>query len=397
MGERFSNIASQLQFELGDAEAAFAEADVIVEGEFETAAAHQGYIEPQNGTAQWNADGTLTVWVSTQGPFVARATLSKMLDIPLSQVKVVPMEIGGGFGGKLPAYMEPLAALMSRMTGRPVKMYMNREEVLIGTGPTSSTYVRARLGAKADGTLIAADATLAYEAGAYPGSPVGAGATCMLSSYDIPNLYVNALDVVTNKPKCQAYRAPGSPQGTFAVESLMDDLAERLGRDPMDLRAQNAASEGSRRADGVVMPLIGATETMQAAIDSPHYRSELQGHGRRARRFDGLLDQRGHGVGGVRVVELRRLGQTCRSAPSTSAGSEPALAMQFAETMGIDLRAGPAAGRRHRLDRLHARHRWQPRDLCDGYRGPRGRARRAAPDGAARRADLGHRRGEHHV
>ena len=334
-GERFSNIASQLEFELGDAAAAFAEADVIVEGEFETAAAHQGYIEPQNGTAQWNADGTLTVWVSTQGPFVARATLSKMLDIPLSQVKVVPMEIGGGFGGKLPAYMEPIAALMSRMTGRPVKMYMNREEVLIGTGPTSSTYVRAKLGAKSDGTLIAAESTLAYEAGAYPGSPVGAGATCMLSSYDIPNLYVNALDVVTNKPKCQAYRAPGSPQGTFAIECLMDQLAERLGRDPMELRAQNAASEGSRRADGVVMPLIGATETMQAAIDSPHYRSELQGTD--VGRGVSMGFWTNAGMESAAYASLNSDGSVNLSIGSVDIGGQRAgLAMQFAETMGIE-------------------------------------------------------------
>ena len=129
-GERDSNIASQLEFEKGDPAKGFEEADIVIEGEFETAAAHQGYIEPQNGTAHWNSDGTLTVWVSTQGPFAVRATVAKMLDIPLARVKVIPMEIGGGFGGKLPAYMEPTAAVMSKMTGRPVKMYMNREEVL---------------------------------------------------------------------------------------------------------------------------------------------------------------------------------------------------------------------------------------------------------------------------
>ena len=333
-GERLTNIASQLEFEQGDPAAGFEQADVIVEGEFETAAAHQGYIEPQNGTAQWNADGTLTVWVSTQGPFVARATLSRMLDIPLSQVKVVPMEIGGGFGGKLPAYMEPLAALMSRITGRAVKMYMNREEVLIGTGPTSSTYVRCKLGAKSDGTLVAAEATLAYGAGAYPGSPVGAGATCMFSSYDIPNLYTNALDVVTNKPKCQAYRAPGSPQGTFAVESLIDELAERLGREPMELRAQNAAREGTRRADGVVLPQVGAEETMQAAIESPHYRSELEGE------YVGRGVSMGYwgnaGMESAAYASLNSDGSVNLSVGSVDIGGQRAgLAMQFAETLGI--------------------------------------------------------------
>ena len=334
-GEQETNIASQLEFQQGDLAAGFADADVIVEGEFSTEAAHQGYIEPQNGTAQWNSDGTLTVWVSTQGPFAARGALARMLGIPLSNVKVVPMEIGGGFGGKLPTYMEPCAAIMSRITGRPVKMYMNREEVLIGTGPTSSTYVRCRIGAKNDGSIVAAEATLAYEAGAFPGSPVGAGATCMLASYDIPNLYVNALDVVTNKPKCQAYRAPGSPQGTFAVESLIDQLAERLDRDPMELRLQNAAAEGTRRADGVQLPKIGALETMQAAAESPHYRSELQG--KDVGRGVSMGFWTNAGMESAAYASLNSDGTVNLSVGSVDIGGQRAgLAMQFAETMGID-------------------------------------------------------------
>ena len=333
-GEQETNIASQLEFRQGDLEAGFAGADVIVEGEFETAAAHQGYIEPQNGTAQWNSDGSLTIWVSTQGPFAARASLARMLGIPLSKVKVVPMEIGGGFGGKLPVYLEPSAAIMSRRTGRPVKMYMNREEVLIGTGPTSSTYVRCRVGAMNDGTIVAAEATLAYEAGAFPGSPVGAGATCMFASYDVPNLYANALDVVTNKPKCQAYRAPGSPQGTFAVESLIDQLAQRLDRDPMELRLQNAAGEGTRRADGVAMPRIGAAETMEAAIESPHYRSELQGAD--VGRGVSMGFWTNAGMESAAYAAINSDGTVNLSVGSVDIGGQRAgLAMQFAETMGI--------------------------------------------------------------
>ena len=333
-GEQETNVASQLEFRKGDLEAGFAGADVIVEGEFETAAAHQGYIEPQNGTAQWNSDGSLTIWVSTQGPFAARASLARMLGVPLSKVKVVPMEIGGGFGGKLPVYLEPSAAIMSRRTGRPVKMYMNREEVLIGTGPTSSTYVRCRVGAMNDGTIVAAEATLAYEAGAFPGSPVGAGATCMFSSYDVPNLYANALDVVTNKPKCQAYRAPGSPQGTFAVESLIDQLAQRLDRDPMELRLQNAAGEGTRRADGVAMPRIGAAETMEAAIESPHYRSELQGAD--VGRGVSMGFWTNAGMESAAYAAINSDGTVNLSVGSVDIGGQRAgLAMQFAETMGI--------------------------------------------------------------
>ena len=199
-----SNVASHLQFAKGDLEAGFADADVVIEREFETSMAHQGYIEPQNGTAYWRADGSLDVWTSTQGSFVVRDSLAPLMQLSPSQVKVTPMEIGGGFGGKIPVYLEPVAALLSRQTGRPVQLTMNREEVLLATGPTSGTYMRVRMGAKRDGTITAADVYLSFEAGAYPGSPVGAGAMCALAPYDIPHQKIDGYDVVVNKPKTAA-------------------------------------------------------------------------------------------------------------------------------------------------------------------------------------------------
>ena len=230
--------------------------------------------------------------------------------------------------------MEPLAALMSKRTGRPVKMSMTREEVFIGTGPTSATYVRAKIGAKRDGTLVAAEAYLAFEAGAYPGSPVGAGASCMFASYNIPNQLVDAYDVVTNKPKVQAYRAPGSPQGTFATESLLDELAERIEMDPMELRRKNASREGTRSTTGVAFGRIGAEEVMDAAVESPHYRSELSGENR----------GRGVAVGFWFNAGMESSAYAAANADGTVnlvlgsvdiGGQRAALAMQFAETMGI--------------------------------------------------------------
>ena len=329
-----SNTASHLRFELGDVEQGFADADIILEREFETSTAHQGYIEPHNGTAFWNKDGEITVWVSTQGPFAVRIQVAKLCDVPVSRVKVVPMEIGGGFGGKINTYMEPMAAILSKKTGRPVKMIMTREEVLIGTGPTSATYVRCKIGAKRDGTIVAGEAYLAYEAGAFPGSPVGAGAGCMFSSYDIPNLITDAYDVVTNKPKVSAYRAPGSPQGTYAVESLIDELAERLEVDGMELRLKNAATQGSRRVDGVAQGRIGSEEVMRAAMESPHYRSELQGKNQ----------GRGVSMGFWHNAGLESSAYGSLNADGTASlvlgsvdigGQRAAQAMQFAEALGI--------------------------------------------------------------
>src|SRR6516225_7058490 len=148
-----SNVAKHFQFQMGDIKKGFAQAAVVVEREFHTATVHQGYIEPHNATAQWNADGSVTIWCSTQGAFTVRAQVSELLEIPLAQIKVVPMEIGGGFGGKIRVYLEPVAVVLSRRTGRPVKLTMSRAEVFEGTGPTPASYIRVKMGAAKDGRL----------------------------------------------------------------------------------------------------------------------------------------------------------------------------------------------------------------------------------------------------
>ena len=183
-----TNVASHQQFKLGDVEKGFRKADRIFEREFRTKSVHQGYIEPQNATAWWTPDDRLTVWCSSQGHFGVRDSTSKVLGLPVSRVKVVPMEIGGGFGGKLGAYLEPLAALLSKKSGLPVKMTMTRAEVLEATGPTSGSYVKVKIGVTEEGRIKAVQARLAFEAGAYPGSSLGGATACMLSSYDIENV-----------------------------------------------------------------------------------------------------------------------------------------------------------------------------------------------------------------
>jgi CO/xanthine dehydrogenase Mo-binding subunit len=333
-GPRPTNIASTLQFRNGDVEEGFAESDIIIEREFETTMTHQGYIEPQNGTAHWNKDDELTVWTSTQGAFSVRDQVAKIVKLPVSKVKVVPMEIGGGFGGKIPVYLEPLAAIMSRMTGRPVKMNMNREEVFEGTGPTSGTYIRVKLGAKRDGTFVASEAFLAYEGGAYPGSPAGGGAACIWGPYDIPNVLVDALDVVVNKPKVSAYRAPGAPASEFAFESVVDELAEMLDMDPMELRLKNAAKEGTRRADGAVFGVIGSVDTMEAVKNSDHYRSEL--HGENRGRGVGMGYWGNAGMESAAYASVVANGTVSLVIGAVDIGGSRAThAMQMAETLGI--------------------------------------------------------------
>jgi CO/xanthine dehydrogenase Mo-binding subunit len=278
--DRASNAAEHLQYTMGDVSAGFAEADVIIEREFTTATVHQGYIEPHVATALWNNDGRVLVWCSTQGAFVVRDVTACVLEIPVSRVKVTPMEIGGGFGGKIPVYLEPVAALLSRKTGRPVKIVMSRKDVFEGSGPTPGSHIRVKIGVRKDGRFTAAQGYLAYEAGAYPGSMVVPGAMCVFAAYDIPNIAIDCYDVVVNKPSTAAYRAPGATNAAFATETVVDEIAEKLGLDPIELRLRNAAKEGTRRADGPKYRRVGCIEVLETIKKHPHYNAPLEGPNR---------------------------------------------------------------------------------------------------------------------
>jgi len=331
---RPSNIARTINLGFGDLEQGFADADVIMERTYETAMVHQGYIEPHNATAVWSQDGKVTIWTSTQGAFGIRGNVARTLNLPVSMLRVIPAEIGGGFGAKNVVYLEPLAALLSRKTGRPVQLTMNRTEVLEATGPTSGTRSWVRLGAKRDGTLVAADIKLWYEAGAYPGSPVAGGARCALGPYIVPNQRIVGYDVVVNRPKVAAYRAPGAPAAEFAVESLLNEIAERLEMDPMDLRLKNCAEQGAQRSDGATHGSIGARDVMKAVIDHPHYRSETLGKDQ-GRGISMGFWQNGGGESSA-YANVHSDGRVTLVTGSVDIGGQRAsLAMQFAETMGI--------------------------------------------------------------
>ena len=266
-----SNVAGITKFERGDVEQALAEAEVVVEGEYRTPTAHQGYIEPHACTATYSEEGKATIWCCTQGHFDVRSMTASVLGMGVGDLKVIPSEIGGGFGGKTVIYLEPLAVKLSEVSGRPVKMVMSREEVFRATGPTSATHSRVKVGAKRDGTITAASAWIAYEAGAFPGAPVGPGCMAIFAPYDLPNFRVEGFDVLVNKPKVAAYRAPGAPQAMYAMESAVDELARELGRDPIDLRLQNAADEGTQAPYGPTFPPIGMRKCLEAAQAHPNY------------------------------------------------------------------------------------------------------------------------------
>jgi CO/xanthine dehydrogenase Mo-binding subunit len=331
---KHSNIAKHIQFKKGDVEQGFKQAAVVIEREFQTATVHQGYIEPHNATALWNADGTVTIWCSTQGAFTVRAQVAELLGIPLSRIKVVPAEIGGGFGGKIRVYLEPVAAALSRKTGKPVKLTMNRAEVFEATGPTPGSFIRVKMGADREGRLVAAQAYLAYEAGAFPGSPLAPGAMCIFACYDIPHIHIDGYDVVVNKPATSAYRAPGATNAAFASETVVDEICERLKIDPLDFRIRNGAREGTRRADGPVYPRIGMVETGEAAKRHAHYRTPLEGPHRGRGVASGFWFN--CGLKSSASASVNADGTVSLVEGSTDiGGTRTSLAMQLAEALGI--------------------------------------------------------------
>jgi len=334
-GASQTNVAEHIRHQRGDLAAGFAAADVIVEREFHTATVHQGYVEPQAATALWNEDEQILIWCSTQGAFSVQEQVAALLQVPSSRVVVTPTEIGGGFGGKINVYLEPVAALLSRKAGhRPVKMTMTRAEVLSGTGPTSGSYIRVKMAATRDGKLTAAEAELIYEAGAYPGSPVGAGCAVIFGSYRLQNVQIDGYDVVVNRPKAAAYRAPGGTNAVFASESVVDEMAGKLGIDPLDFRLQNAAREGDRRPDGPEFGRIGLVETLEAARAHAHYAAPLAGTSRGRGVAAGFWFNWGGKSSATASVNADGTVNLVEGSTDIG-GSRASIAMQLAETIGV--------------------------------------------------------------
>ena len=334
------NVAEHHRVALGDTVKGFRKADLVLEQEFHIPTVHQGYIEPQNATAWWVPDGQkkspggrLTIWCSSQAPFGIRTDVALVLGITESSVRVVPMEIGGGFGGKLSAYLEPVAAVLSQKSGRPVKITMTRSEVLEATGPNPGACVRVKIGVTKSGRIIAAEGYVAMESGAYPGAFVAGAIASMFTPYDIANVIIDAYGVVNNKPKSAPYRAPGAPIVSFPVETVIDQIAETLGIDPVELRLANTAYEGTRRADGTRNPPIGCREVLEAVKEHPHYTAPLGTNQGRGVAVGFWRNNTGSSSVIVNVAPDGAVGLVTGSVDI--GGSRVSLALQLAESLEI--------------------------------------------------------------
>jgi len=328
-----SNISKRMEFKIGDIDAGFAAADEIVEMSFKTAPVHQGYIEPHACLAHFDGDGQAQIWAASQGHFVVRALTAKLLGMNLGDLLVHPAEIGGGFGGKTVVYVEPVAAMLSRKTGHPVKIMMSREDVFKATGPTSGSSMTVKIGVKKDGTIVAADGLFKYQAGAFPGSPVMNATMCGFAPYNIPNVRAVGYDVVCNRPKSAAYRAPGSPISAFAVESVMDTIASKIGMDPLKFRLMNAAKAGTPTAWGPKHAYDSYEHTVKALLNHPAYSKPLGKNQGRGVASGFWFNNGGESSATVHVNEDGTV--VVANGSMDIGGSRASMAMMAAETLGI--------------------------------------------------------------
>ncbi len=330
-----SNIAGTLEHKKGDINKGFEDADIIIEQNFETAAVHQGYLETHACLVSVSPDNKAVIWSSSQGQFMVRAMTSFITGIPQSNIRAIPAEIGGGFGGKTIVYLEPVATILSKKSGRPVKMIMTREEVMRASGPTSASKSTVKIGAKKDGKITAAQGIFYLQAGAFPGSPIRGAAGCCLAPYDIPNAHTLGYDVVSNRSKVAAYRAPGAPIGAYAVECVLDEIAEKLDLCPLKLRLLNAAKEGTKAVHGPIYPKMGYVETVEAALTHPHYKAPLKKLQGRGVASGFWFNAGGESCAQVNITEDGNVVVT--TGHPDIGGSRASIANITAELLGIDI------------------------------------------------------------
>jgi CO/xanthine dehydrogenase Mo-binding subunit len=280
---RDGNVCNRARIVVGDVERGFEEADRIFEHRFTTASVHQGYTEPRAAVAQWDSSGQVTVWSNTQLPFEIQTTLSEILQVSSSKVRVIVPGIGGGFGGKLRVGVEHFAALLARKTGRAVKVMTTTEDELTAAYARQPAIVELKTGVTRDGRITAREGRLWFDTGAFAGSGPGVAsvATLMLAGpYRIPNLLLEGYAVYTNKTNFGSFRAPSGPQANFAVESQMDAIADALGIDPLDFRLKNIVREGEEGPTGQVLSAVGLEECLLKVADAIGWRDRRPAPGR---------------------------------------------------------------------------------------------------------------------
>lgn len=280
LAEYSDNVTNSVRFRRGDIDAGFAEADEIVERTYVSHFVHQGYIEPHASIVVPDPFGRLTIYTMTQGQFYTRKATAGVLGMHENDIKVHQLEVGGGFGSKS-VLLEPIAGWLAVKERKPIKIVYSRAEEFTSATPAPGSVIDVKIGAKKDGTITAVQSRLVFDSGCYSASPYNIGAILLGSYYKTDNLHVDAFEVLTNKPGVGAYRAPGAPQATFAIEQAVDELAGKLGLDPIEFRLQNASDEGDPQVNGTPWPRIGLKTILETIRDHPLWKNR-ESNGKRS-------------------------------------------------------------------------------------------------------------------
>ncbi len=337
------NNCTMLDADRGDIDAAFAEAHQIVEETYHTQAINQGFLEPMACVANIEANGRLTIWASTQGPYQVRQQLASVLDMPIGNIKIIAMELGGGFGAKLRLALEAFPALLSMKTHRPVKLVNTREETFTLNGPRLETNIYLKTAVTNEGIITAREARSVFDVGAYLGAGPNSGVGHGLGAYDIPNFRLRSYGVYTNKVYVGSYRASGVADMTFAVESHMDVIAHRLGLDPLEFRRRNALKEGDIGVSGARIPANGLAEVLDALqekMDLPGPKASPEPDSGKAARGVGIAvgewrSGSGPSTASISVNEDGTVGLLTGSVDIS--GSDTSLAQITAEVLGLKM------------------------------------------------------------
>jgi CO/xanthine dehydrogenase Mo-binding subunit len=273
-----SNVHAENHFARGDVEQAFRDSDVVIERTYKTPIVHQTYMEPCAVVAEPDVRGGLTLYVSTQGQFSVRDEVARLLSLPKSKVKVVPMTVGGGFGAKY-GIIEALVAAAAVKLGVPVRMVLTRSEDFLTTTPAPAAVIEMKTGAKKDGTISAIQARVFMDNGVFPFTLGGIVGILLGGYYKCANVKIDCFEVFTNKPQAGAYRAPGAQSATFALESNIDDMARELGLDPLEFRYRNAVEGGDLMGNGDPWPTLGLKECLEQMREHPAWKNRQPGEG----------------------------------------------------------------------------------------------------------------------
>ncbi|MDP7642661.1 MAG: xanthine dehydrogenase family protein molybdopterin-binding subunit [Alphaproteobacteria bacterium] len=341
--ENGGNLMTRGEAVMGRGVEGFDEADIVVEGIYEVGAQYHAYMEPVSVLAAFAPDGRVTVWSSTQSIFRVQANLHEGLGIPMTKIRCVAARVGGGFGGKAEVSGELVAVMLARKAGAPVRLVLSRDEDMASMRARHPGTLRVKTGAKADGALVAREVELWFDAGAYADdSPAVLSVSMQYARgpYNIPHVHVLGHAVYTNKLRFGAFRGFGNPQASFAGESQMDELAEKLGIDPIELRIKNAIKAGDRWLGGqtITSSALGdALQAVRAASDWTRPRTAPAGC------------RRGLGVSAVAhtcaflsagaIVRLQGDGTVIvnTGAVDIGQGSDTALSQMCAAALGLDI------------------------------------------------------------